>query len=933
MHRPVFRYLLFLLPVLFIVSCRQAKYVAEGDYLHKKNTIRYAVVDEKGDSVLAKEYDEIYTGEMYDLLKPIPNKGLKLFFYNRIDTSRYHAQLERKHAKYQGKNDKRKAKEDKINEERIADAKEDGKDYYNHKTKRMKEVKNGWRDWVIVHMGEAPVLYDTMLVSKSAEQLEIYMKKRGYFDSQVSDSTYFKEKKQKAFVEYVVTPGEAYKIDSFVVDQAAGANIANLYKRFVKAEKSVIELGANIDEDVLNLERENFTKYCRDEGAFFGFNKSYVTFEVDTLNRGYNAKVIMHVSERAVKDPSNPDSTIYIPHQTYYVKSVTFLLYNPPGDTLSFRNKFAAYQKRCDYYSLNYTDSKGQWNLLDTMINIDTINYRKKPQLIVNKGVFVYNDVPFLEPDLIDKQNFLYIPHYAKEYYLERTYRTMLQLDVFSTITPIVEIDPAQPLGNQVNVTYQLVPAKRQTFMIEPRVTNSNSILGVMGAISYSNKNLARGAQKLKLSFTGGFESQPLIVDESGAQGQVRKLNTFEWGPHIQLSFPKLAPMPKKVWATFSKRLYPSTQMDLMVNIQRRVEFSRRLAHFSYEWNFKQAKTQEWKVQFVNFNFVRLDKTTAFEAKLNDLNDPFLINSYADHFSLSNGLVYKFTNQVPDEVKEVIHNLQVSVLQSGGILNATGIGSGDTMNGLKQVFGVPFTQFVRIDNQYLFLWKINKNHKIATRMLAGFGWAYGNSPSLPYEQSFVAGGSNDIRAFTARSMAPGSIRILEDSTATLTQIGDMRLEINAEYRFAINNLLEGAFFVDMGNIWKVKDDITTNKDDLGVFGFNTFYRQVAIGTGFGLRADFDFLIVRLDMAFAVHNPYMPAGEKWFGTPRPVYISNWDTGPNGNNNGVIDAIHVAKDGTITSGDTNGNGKIDNYDESNQYIRPFPLRFNVGIGYPF
>src|SRR5690606_25738997 len=132
---------------------------------------------------------------------------------------------------------------------------------------------------------------------------------------------------------------------------------------------------------------------------------------------------------------------------------------------------------------------------------------------------------PFLNPDLLDKQNFLEMDFYAKEYYLERTYRTMLQLDVFSSITPIVKIDPNEPLGTNVHVTYHLVPAKRQTFTIEPRFTNSNSILGLMGQVSYTNKNLFGGAQKLKVSFIGGFESQPLIVDIEGVENRAWQLN------------------------------------------------------------------------------------------------------------------------------------------------------------------------------------------------------------------------------------------------------------------------------------------------------------------------------------------------------------------------------------------------------------------------
>ncbi len=249
----------------------------------------------------------------------------------------------------------------------------------------------------------------------------------------------------------------------------------------------------------------------------------------------------------------------------------------------------------------------------------------------------------------------------------------------------------------------------------------------------------------------------------------------------------------------------------MAVNFQKRNEFDRRLAHFAYAWNFKiskeQGKIDEIGLQFVNFNFVRLFKTPDFAAKLNALNDPFILNSYADHFSLVNGILYKTDNQIPNTYNRVISIFQFTVLQSGGLLNISGIGAGSLSDpdSLKQIFGVPFTQFVRADVQHLFQFKFTKNHKLATRILAGVGYAYGNSPSLPYEQSFYAGGSNDIRAFAARTMAPGSTRVLEDTIAPLTQIGDMRLELNLEYRFRMTDILEGAIFVDIGNIWKLKD--------------------------------------------------------------------------------------------------------------------------------
>ena len=935
MNQVIYRHTLFIIVALLVFSCRQAKYVPEGNYPHKKNSV-YFETHQDDKVILEEEHENIYVADMYDLIRPTTNERLKLFFYNRIDSARYAHQVGKKREKYKKKNDKRAAKEKAINDKRIAKAKEKGETVYNHKTKEPKEVRNGWRNWVVEHMGASPVILDTNLVVKSTKQLDIYMSKCGFFDATVRDTIIYKEKKHKAFVEYIVTPGQPYIIDSIILDPNTEAGMKNMYSRYIKKELSVLKIGGLVDENTLDLERDKFSKYCRDEAAFFGFNKGYINFEVDTLGRGHNAKVIIHISPRAVTDPNNEENTIYVEHQTCYVRNVTFLMHNT--DTLSFYGGYEFFKRRCAAKGLPLMTEK-KYTLLDTLWNIDTIvtkswlhldpEHKKDHKigtfekhvdtLIDNKGYFVYNGIPYLNPDLLDKQNFLEVDFYAKEYYLERTYRTMLQLDVFSTITPVVEIDPNNPTGKDVNVVYHLVPAKRQTFVIEPRATNSNSILGVSGSVSYTNKNLFKGAQKLKVSFVGGLESQPLIIEEEGEQHRAWNLNTFEWGPTVQLTFPKLVPMRAKTQQLISKRAYPQTKFDLAVNFQKRVEFKRRLAQFNYEWNFKEDKTREYKIKIVNFDFVKLEKSPVFEQKLIALNDPFLSNSYADHFTLYNQFEIHYSNQYSNTYKNIfLHDFKASIWQAGGILNSTGFGSGDlSPEGLKRIFGVPFSQFIKIDNQYIFNWKINKKNKIATRVLAGVGWAYGNSPSLPYEQSFFAGGANDMRAFDARTMAPGSIRVYEDSTATTTQIGDMRLEWNLEYRFSLTSILEGALFVDMGNIWKMKDDPTTTADDLGLFTFATFWRQTAIGTGLGIRADLSFLIVRADVAFAIHNPYLPAGERWVGTPHPIYKSTWDS------------------------DGSGGLEVDNADGVNEYTakpllpyhNPFGLRFNIGIGYPF
>lgn len=886
-------------------GCRQAKYVEKGSYLLKKNEIFFKV-KKKDEIKLSGSHPQLDGSEMSDLIRPVPNRSLKLFFYNRIDTTKHKNQIERKEEKYRRKNEKRKIRENEINNRRIQKAEEKGDSLYRHKVISEKSVKLGWREWVRTNMGQPPILLDTFRVRKSHEQLEIYLRKKGFYLGAVEDTILYKEKKKKAIVQFMVDPGKPYIIRNFFLDSASmNAAMLKSYQDLVDDNDPLIVPGNLLDEDVLDDERDRFSQYCRNETAMLGFNKNYIGFLVDTTVGDLQADVTMYVKPKIIKDPFDPEGEklIEVEHLVYRVRDVTFYLHNP--DTASFKN-YERFKERCDSLGINIFDEKNRFQLLDTI-------------RIYGKGTFIFNEEPFLNPDLLDKQNFLEIDRdhkdsmkYYKEYYVERSYRTLSNLGVFSNIAPKVEVDPEDPLGRWVVVTYDLTPLKKQSFLFEPRVSNTNGILGISGIISYTNKNLFRGAQELQLSFVGGMESQPLIVgNKDGTDGAQRvwQLNTFEWGPKIALSFPKLVPLPKKLEEGFSKRAYPRTTVDLTVNYQRRTEFKRSVFESGYSWSFQQDKVQKWRIGLVQIKYVRLNKEDFFQAKLEQLNDPFLLNSYTDHLTTIFNPVYNYSNINSNRRKNNnLHNVIASVDISGKMLtpviynglsaaNFTGVSTGS--NGLKQLFGVPYTEFIKFDIQYVASQYINRKHKMVYRVMAGMGFASGNSPSMPYEQAFFAGGSNDIRAFQARTMAPGSYRAYADSNATLTQIGDTRFEANLEWRFEMTELLHGAVFVDAGNIWNLRKD-TISPLAPSVLK-PTSWREIAVGIGYGVRADFDFLIVRVDLSWALHNPHLPEGERWWLGPKTEY-QNYFKDPE-------------------------TGELKNYES------PHGLRLNFGIGYPF
>ena len=916
MNQSLKSYLLISAVLLILLGCRQAKYVQEGHYLLKSNEIGFKV-EKKGTIKIVGDHPLIDESDMYELVRPEPNRKLKLFFYNRIDSVKLKNQVERKEEKFRKKNAKRQAKQDRINLERIEEAEAVGDSLYRHKVIASKQVKLGWRNWVRSNLAQGPILLDTFKVRKSSEQMTIYLNKKGFYEAQVSDTIIYNDKKKKAEVAFIVTPGLPYTIRNFYLDSTSlNATMLKAYKDLIEEKGEAIVSGKLLDQDILDAERERFTKYCRNEKAMLGFNRNYIGFLIDTTVGNLQADITLYVKPKTIKDPKDSTGKTIIEHQhlVYRIRDVTFNLHNP--DTSSFKD-YPAYLAKCEALGLEVNPIRAVFPLLDTI-------------RIHGKGTFIFNEEPFLDPNLLDKQNFLEIDtekdsidpqlKYYKEYYVERSYRTMSNLGVFSNITPTVEVDPNDPLGRWVVVTYDLTPTERQSFLFEPSVNNTNGILGIAGQIAYTNKNLKKRAQELKITFAGGMESQPLIVgtDENGDLSRIFEINTFEIGPTFSLTFPRLIGIPKKKEEEFSKRAYPKTVIDANVNFQKRTEFSRSLFQAGFLWSLSIPKTQILSIKWMELKFVNLQKQDFFIEKLANLNDPFLINSYSDHMSTITTINWSYSNLNRNErTKNNFHDISLSTYFSGielwnnvsllspliwkGLEAANFSGVSTNANGLRQFFGVPYTQFVKFDAQYIGSIEINRKQKFVYRTMAGIGKAWGNSPSLPYEQAFFAGGSNDIRAFKARTMAPGSYKTYADTNSTLTQIGDTRFEINLEWRFEMTSLFDGAVFLDAGNIWNLKREGVVS--DPSTLLKSSSWREIALGVGYGFRADFDFLIIRIDLAFALHNPHLPEGERWWLSGKADYKNYFKT------------------------DSEFPDKIIGYEN------PHPLRINFGIGYPF
>ena len=431
---------------------------------------------------------------------------------------------------------------------------------------------------------------------------------------------------------------------------------------------------------------------------------------------------------------------------------------------------------------------------------------------------------------------------------INRTYSRLTALKVFSSVN--IGMTPVDT--DLVDCSISMAQSKLQGFKfnLESSV-NSTGLFGVSPQVSYYHKNIFRGGEWLNLSFMGNFQFK--FNDD---------VRSNEFGVSAGLSFPKFFPLPYR----FFKGAIPRTDVNLTYNYQSRPEYTRNIISVTYGYNGNFKRRFFYQAYPLQMNVVRLfDLDEKFYKSL--VNDPFLLNAYQDHFDFGSGATLYYTTN-PDNTPKVPHfysRFQFDI--AGNLLSAFKPLMEKNSNGQGMIWNTPFSQFVRGEITLSKTWFLGKKSKqsIATRLQAGAGYAYGNSTSLPFEKHFYAGGSNSLRGWQARTVGPGTSP-RDTSFVIPNQTGDMKLEANIEYRFDLFWKLAGALFIDAGNVWTLKAD-DTEEGQQSLFSWKDFGSSIAANWGAGIRLDFGFLLLRVDMGLKVHDParqqrWVNPGE-WF----------------------------------------------------------------------
>ncbi len=430
---------------------------------------------------------------------------------------------------------------------------------------------------------------------------------------------------------------------------------------------------------------------------------------------------------------------------------------------------------------------------------------------------------------------------------LQRTYNNFARLQAVKyTNIKFAEV----PDTNLLDCHIQISTNKPSTISFQPEGTNTAGDLGAAASITYTNRNLFHGSEQLSIEFRGAYEA---ITGLEGYQDQ----NYTEFSVETKLVFPRfLAPFLSK---SFRRRQTASSEWAVSWDFQNRPEFHRRV--FSSAWRYRWSEPKHhlnYRFDLLDLNYVYMPWiSSTFKRDYLDNaenRNAILRYNYEDIFIMKTGFTVSYT----DGVDAVRANFE----SAGNLLNGVSKGFGFKTNsqGQHTLFNIAYAQYVKFDFDYTHLFQFDKRNALALHAGLGVAYPYGNSTVLPFEKRYFSGGANSVRGWSVRELGPGKFKGTDGRIDFINQTGDIKLDLNAEYRSSLFWKLQGALFIDAGNIWTLRNYA---EQPGGQFKFTEFYKQIAASYGMGLRLNFDYFILRFDVGMKAINPaYESEKEHW-----------------------------------------------------------------------
>jgi hypothetical protein len=814
---------IYFLLILFLSACSSVKRVKDTKYLLTQNTI--IVNDKKNNNT-----------DLTELLVQKPNSKtlglpLSLYFYNLGDNN--------------------KAKK--------------ASDWATQKPKTYNFIKNifsekqsisfansmiGINNWFLKN-GQAPITIDDKKIKKTINNLTAYHKNRGYFRVEVNSNKKLLNNK-RGEIDYIINTGRPTYIDS-IRTKIKSPVLDSLYQS--KKALSYLKTGEQFIESNFIKEAKRITNLFRNNGIYHFTENDLGYYNIDTANtNNYRTNIDLVIFDKKRILKTNGDY-ILKPYRIQKIRKVTVFT----------------------DYSFSKKDNP----------NLDSTSYKGITFLAHNK--IKYN------PKLLSESIFIRPNEVYADSLRNLTRKHLKSLRNFKVIN--IKYEPVDSLNNELDVSILLTPLDKFSLDLETELTHSNiRDLGVSAKFSIVNRNIFKGAEIFKLSFLSSFFNA-----SQDANKEEQFFNSWEIGADISLEIPRFV-APFGINKFVPKRMSPRTIFSLGTSIQQNIGLDRETltALMSYKWQYNAKKTIQldiFNTQYVrnlrignyfdiynseyiklnsvakefynnpSYNLERQQETVSFMSTV--FNDPnFLVNnpdSYRNNLNILDRyniitsdfliptIAYSFTYNNQNDFRDNNFSFfKIRVANSGNIGGL--LSNKKNNNNRKTIFNIPLAQYFKTDIEYKKFWEIDDTSVIGFRSFIGAIIPYDNS-AIPFTKSYFAGGSNDIRAWQTYDLGPGN-----RNSGLEYNIGSLKFLTSAEYRFDLFGSLKGALFVDAGNIWDITNSIFA-EEEAKFNGINSV-KDIAVGSGFGLRYDFSFLVFRLDLGFKMHEPYLET-NKWF----------------------------------------------------------------------
>ena len=708
--------------------------------------------------------------------------------------------------------------------------------------------------------GQAPVIYNNERTKKSVTRLKNYYFNKGYFNTVVTASVDTLSKNKKAEVTYQISTGKPYLLDS-IASRIQSEALIDLYKK--TENRSLLNKGDQYNSTTLDEERERITAFFRNNGAY-DFQKTYINYEIDTLKQNHLADITVLVEDKTIK---SGDSLIKEPFQLYKISRVNIHTSNPQDESQKLDS--------VEYRGI-YIYSKGK------------LNYR--PKTLTN--------ATFIEPGgmFSDTRRTL-------------TSRSFSSLNEFNYPKIDYAKDPNDSLQNSLIANINITPKARANF--NPRIDFMHSNIqqiGIEGAVSTSFRNVFKGAEMLDIGIRGNIGSSA----SKYRNDQNNFFDILEYGADVKLRFPRFL-FFTNTDRIIPRRMFPVTTLSFGFSSQQNIGLDKQNLTSSFNYNWSPKRRNNFSFDVFNLQFVRnmnpgnyfnvyrssyntlnriASETNADESYFDSMGNLTISEGGADAFmddvlnqntNLNpNQSDYRLVSSIAERKKRLTENnlilassvtftrstrfnlqdnnfytLKTKVESAGNVMNLISQ-AGTTQireDGKKTVLDVAYSQYIKTEVDYVKYFDLGNKQVVAIRAFGGIAIPYGNSDNIPFSRSYFAGGTNDNRAWQSYRLGPGRSAGVNDFNEA-----NMKLAFSAEYRFNVSGPWNLALFADAGNIWNVLDN---TKDENMTFNGWSSLKDIAVGSGLGIRYDFSFFVVRCDLGFKTYNPSKEQGNQWF----------------------------------------------------------------------